>query len=299
METRNEITKIREYVLNPINNENLKIVDETYKKLKQKNIKLKKDNRMLEIQLIERALQLRQSERELKVANDSISDVDKAKTEFLQISSHEIRTPLNGIFGSLYLMKEAEMPEESKILLNMMDESVKRLERFYKKASIITSINTNTYKLVIEKIDIPDLITDIQEDIETELQKNRNSVILKNNENILEMHADVSLLKFCLKEILLNSVNYSAHNSNITVRLYSGKINRCIEIQDSGKGFDINFLNKPLSILSTGEEHFDEKTGLSLAIVELALKKHGGKLEIGNNPEGGAFVKLWFPVKQC
>lgn len=68
----------------------------------------------------------------------------------------------------------------------------------------------------------------------------------------------------------------------------------CVEIIDSGPGFDQDVKDKLLDPFFTTKE---TGTGLGLAITASIVESHGGRLSLDNTPEGGAVVRLCFPFK--
>jgi nitrogen fixation/metabolism regulation signal transduction histidine kinase len=54
-------------------------------------------------------------------------------------------------------------------------------------------------------------------------------------------------------------------------------------------------MDKLFDMLSPGEQHMDDNIGLSIAMIHLIRERHGGKIELGNNDDKGAWVRLTFP----
>ncbi len=240
---------------------------------------------------------LRKRKDELQKANVEMTRLDHAKMEFLKIVSHEIRTPLNGIFGSFWLMKESNLPNEIRGLINMMDVSLKRLERFSDRATMATDLRVGNYKLRYEELKIIDLINEAipgakaqfgEKDIEFQIDIPANSSFI---------WADKATAQVCFTEIIANSVKYSKDAS--IVKLSSKTMDQKIifECIDQGKGFDPETLEKVFDFLTPGEEHMDNNIGLSLAMINLIMEKHQGTIEIGNNLDKGADIRLGFPIR--
>ena len=96
-----------------------------------------------------------------KLLNLKLLDLDRAKAEFLNLISHEIRTPLNGIIGPLELLKEPVSTGEISDLVDILDMSVKRLERFSLDALLITRLKTKQLEIRKDKIHLSNLINEV------------------------------------------------------------------------------------------------------------------------------------------
>jgi signal transduction histidine kinase len=67
-----------------------------------------------------------------------------------------------------------------------------------------------------------------------------------------------------------------------------------VTITDTGPGIDPTILPNIFEAFVTNKEG---GTGLGLAIVHEIMIKHGGRIEVANNPLGGATFILWLPVE--
>jgi nitrogen fixation/metabolism regulation signal transduction histidine kinase len=62
---------------------------------------------------------------------------------------------------------------------------------------------------------------------------------------------------------------------------------------DNGQGFQPQMLARVFDPYVTGKL---KGTGLGLAIVKKIIEEHGGHIEVGNRPEGGASVRIVLPA---
>ena len=102
------------------------------------------------------------------------------------------------------------------------------------------------------------------------------------------------LAKFNCRQLLGISDNASnAAGENGVIRVKASAPNQhhlCLEIEDSGDGFDENSI-------PTGEERASSKTGgmgLGLMIVRRVIDDNGGNISFGRSTElGGAKITVW------
>jgi two-component system sensor histidine kinase/response regulator len=296
---RNSILKgfelgAQDYVTKPFDSRELLVRVRTHLKLKDSLEKLEKFNKLLEEKVIERTQQLKVANEKLEVTNIKLLELDKAKTGFLNLISHEIRTPLNGILGPLELLKSNVEIGEIGELVEMLDTSVRRLERFTLDALLITRLKTRPGGTKRDKIILSDLINELLEEVKEKLVTG-NIQIKKNNEMIsVLVSGEAELIKKCIGNIIDNSIRFSPKSGCVEINTYAEGQNILCEIKDNGKGFVIADIDRVFEFFTTDDEYQDNCKGIGLPIARMIMEEHGGSIIIGNNPGGGAYVKLLF-----
>jgi two-component system sensor histidine kinase/response regulator len=229
----------------------------------------------------------------LKKANEELSVLDEAKSNFLNILSHEIRTPLNGITGFLHLLK-TRIDDESLInLLLNLEVGVKRLEKFSFGALLITTLNAQKRITLLTDVDVFKLLEYVLMNFSDQISEKKLTINLDNFQQDLCINTDSDLLSESLKRIIDNAIVFTDDNSVITIANDKLDGKDILIISDNGKGFSSNVLDQGLTMFAPGEKHVDQNVGIDLYLVNLIMKTLKGKLEYGNNKDKGAFVKLY------
>jgi two-component system sensor histidine kinase/response regulator len=284
----------QDYVTKPFDSRELLVRVRTHLKLKDSLEKLENLNRSLEEKVAERTQQLKEANEKLEVTNNKLVELDRAKTDFLNLISHEIRTPLNGILGPLELLKDTVYTKDIGELIEILDMSVKRLERFSLNALLITRLKTKQFEIRKDRIELKKLLIEVvNEEKDTCLLKN---IQVKLEHKIIDeiILGEVELIKKCFGNILDNAIKHSPPNGIIEISTYTEDHTIICEFKDNGKGFEPGVIDKALELFTTGEEYNDNRIGIGLPISSMIMEGHGGRIIIGNNPQGGAFVKLVF-----
>ena len=150
--------------------------------------------------------------------------------------------------------------------------------------------------LVLSKINLRVLIDECFGELSNELTKRKIELVVKHctDEHFVTGYKD--FLKKVLMTLIGNAVNHSPDNEVVRVE---GSINPgfiIYRIIDKGKGFAAKILENDFKPMIQVEKHIDNKTGLELHFAKLVMDAHSGKIRIGNNVSGGAFVELKFPI---
>lgn len=232
----------------------------------------------------------------LNQINIQLLEFEKIKSKFLQIISHEIRTPLNGIVGSVNLMKDINTSDELRSILEMLDISVSRLETFSITALKITELQSRTYNLKMEKINLTKEIESQLTDLSDKIQEKGVKVKKSNIPDYAAINANLNLVKICLNNILDNAVKYCRKNGVVEIRVNIEDPYVTCEILDDGVGFSKETLANLFTLFLTAGEHVDNSPGLVFPLLKLIMDAHSGKIEVKNAENGGAIVQLTFPI---
>ena len=265
----------------------------THLELKQSRDQLKRINAILEEKVTERTRQLQQALQKVQELNKNLQELDEAKSEFLRIISHEIRTPLNGIMGFSEILKSTQHENPVIEYFDLLEISVKRLERFSLNALMITTLRLNKR---IPKF-VPLWFSKV---IEESLEEIQNSA--KNIKPLIDCPADISiiadteLVKICLTNILRNAQNYAPAGGTIEISVIKNKESVSVVIADNGPGFSNEALKNLFGYFSKGDKHVDGNEGLGLALCNQIMLFHGGTIKINNRVSGGAEATLVFPL---
>ncbi len=277
----------QDYVTKPFDTAELMARVKTHLELRNCKEKLNSVNQWLTDKVNEQTEQL-------KKANQELMGLDHAKTEFLRMISHELRTPLNGIIGPLHLLKERNETREIEELINVLDSSVERLEKFSRVAMTITKFNVANQQIEKDPLELEELIDRSISELEEELGKKNLRVVREVASGEQIVAGDFELLVMCFTNVLLNAIKYSENDGEIHIRTMRRDSEVSCEISDQGPGFSPNAIEKLFTLFEPGESHINENLGLGLALVKMILDAHNCTIEITNNNDRGATVKLLF-----
>jgi two-component system, sensor histidine kinase and response regulator len=284
----------QDYITKPFDSRELIVRVKTHLSLKETLEKLEQLNRSLEEKVLERTNQLKEANEKLAATNLKLIDLDKAKSDFLNLISHEIRTPLNGILGPLELLKGPVFANEIGSLIDILDTSVKRLERFSLDALLITRLQTRAGEIKNETISLPGIFNEVLVGFEEKIQSKNIKIDYRFDLANNVILGEAELVKKSISNIIDNSISFSPQDGSIEVSNYLRDKWNVVEIRDHGNGFASKTKEHLSELFTYADKYRDNSKGIGLPVVKMIMDAHNGEIVLDNHSEGGALVKLYF-----
>ncbi len=277
----------QDYITKPFNASELLARTETHIQLHEQRIALAEMNEKLEDKVKERT-------RQLEKAYKRLNQLEKAKTDFLDIISHELRTPLNGIIGLTTLLNLTELSDEQQEYIHYLEDVANRLTRFSETALLITNLRTNRSQPDFLPTQVKYIMEAALRQFEENNQGKYKSVQLEMEDEDIQLAANTTLVKKSLEMLLDNACKYGGPDVNIRLSTLSDGNRIVLSCTDNGPGFNKDSQKRLFELFSTGDVLHQEGTGLSLAAIKLIMDYHNGNIKVNNKEEGGAQVQLIF-----
>jgi signal transduction histidine kinase len=179
-------------------------------------------------------------------------------------------------------------------LINILDISVVRLEKFAYTAMRITELRTKQHQFKFSNIQLKLVINDTIKALTERCNQKRLQLSVDEIHDDFTIFGEFELLKLAFINILDNAIKYSKENGKIFIKIQHSNTKVSCQFIDQGKGFSKKALENLFEYFSSGEESMDETLGLDLALAKLIMDVHSGKIEAGNMESGGAVVTLTF-----
>ncbi len=256
---------------------------------------------------------------ELQKTNQILRQMDRNKTEFIQITAHELRTPLTVIKGYLDLL-QSMLPtianEEVDCILEGINTGTKRLYETVNMMLDITRIDSGNLKVAFLPVPVKQVLQKTLYSLNSAAAERNIKLSLIYHPNTPNLKADPVLIEKALHHLLINAIKYTPDGGKITLEakpstLANGTASVRFSVKDSGIGLDAehhNLIFEKFYQVSGVANHSSGKTsfkgggsGLGLAIVRGIAKAHGGKTWVesaGHNEENfsGSIFYLEIPA---
>lgn len=291
-----------DYILKPFNATELIARVKTHLELRAKTEALKSVNVHLEEQVKLRTAEITEANRNLTETNsklarayDELTNLDKAKDEFIRHINHELRTPLQGIHGFTLILEDIVESPEQKEYLQSINSLVKRLVKLSEISLLFTEIKAKNYKITLKPLSLKHSISQILETFRDEAD--RIYVLNELSDSHMFIKADQRLMKTCLELVVDNALKYTPEDGKVTIRTFNDEELTGIEILDEGPGFTTKALESLYELFSADNlKYHSHGFGIGLATAKVILDTMSGKLDISNLPDKGAAVRMMFSL---
>ncbi len=282
----------QDYVTKPFDVLELMERVKTQLQLKHQKELLANMNAVLEQKVEERTAELKESNEKLDKANTQLLSLDEAKNQFLMLISHEIRTPLNGIVGSTYFLSDSIDDPELQVFLEMLKESVDRLDKFSKTALDITQMQTVGREMEKRSIDVNAVVLKVVEEMSSAAGEKDISVVTNLTDGLSILGVEDYFEK-AVSELIGNAIKYSTKGVDIKVESQEQDGEAKIIFIDSGEIIPMEKIEEITKPFGLAKKHYDKDIGLGLGYVRTFLDIHNGRIEIRSDEKETVFTLIF------
>jgi signal transduction histidine kinase len=245
-----------------------------------------------------------------------VIDLKRSHNELQEIAyaaSHDLQEPLRKIqvFSNMLLVRTTIFDEESKTMLERINNSAERMKELIVDLTGLTSLS----KIEEEKapVDINRLLHYLLIDLGDKIEEKKAKIQVDNmpvipgyNKQIKTLfHALLdNSLKFTREGVqpainITYEIAYGDELYDLNPALADSKFHK-ITVADNGIGFENKFSNKMFQLFQRLHAQHSEYTGkgLGLAICQRVMANHEGYIIAKGAPQAGAKFKMFFPFEE-
>ncbi len=225
---------------------------------------------------------------------DSLARANQLRSALLAAVSHDLRTPLASIkaaSSSLLSEQLAFGPEETRILLQTIDDESDRLNSLVENLLDMSRLQTDSMDVLDQRTDVHELITAAVES----LGPRGEGVTVDIQSTLPRVHTDPVLLERAVANLADNAL---IHAGGKGLRIEAGSVAGRVDIRviDRGPGIrreDRDVVFRPFQRL--GDSGNRVGVGLGLAVARGFVEAVGGELDVEDTPGGGCTMVVRLP----
>lgn len=240
---------------------------------------------------------------EIRLENERLISINKAKSEFINIMGHELRTPMTSIIGYSSLLKEqkyGELNTKQEFYVDNVLINSQHLIELINDILDLGKIEAGKMELAIEDISLPEIINETVVLLK-EKSSRKNITLDKDFDPMLDIiTADKQKLKLILFNLFSNAIKFSEDDGGtITISTKKEGDMAKISVSDTGIGIkeeDIDRIFHKFEQLDQGLSRKYEGSGLGLHITKHLVELHGGKIIVESTYGEGSTFTFYLPV---
>lgn len=236
----------------------------------------------------------KQHEQAIEHQNLQLMKTNQELDNFVYRVSHDLKAPISSTRGLINLARMEQEPERVFQCIDLMEESMKRLEGFI--LDILDYSRNSRLRISAEKIEFCPLIDQIFQDMA--FLHNYNDI--KRTCRVVgdvDFYSDYHRITFMLSNLLSNAIRFSdaeKPNQFIGVNIEVLEDHAIVKIADNGIGIAPEHLDFIFNMFYRATEH-TEGSGLGLYIVKESADKLSAEIEVNSALHEGTTFTLKIP----
>lgn len=248
-------------------------------------------------------VEVERATKDLHIANDRLSELDKLKSEFVSVASHELRTPMTAIKSYLWMAlagRGGNITDKQKYYLERAYISTDRLIKLVNDLLNVSRIESGKLSLDVQKLDLGKFIEEVIAEVKPRADELGISVVneFDFNHPIAPVIGDADKLKEVVINLIGNSLKFTAIGGKIRIWFELKENMVFTHVTDNGEGISPDDLPKLFQKFGLVKESYvtnqkaAQGTGLGLYISKSIIEMHRGKMwaESEGHGKGATFI---------
>ncbi|TPV96826.1 MAG: hypothetical protein B7733_02780 [Myxococcales bacterium FL481] len=226
----------------------------------------------------------------------------RVRGEFLAVMSHELRTPMNGVVGTIDLLREQELDEDSLELANIAGSSAATMMALINDVLDFSRLDSGLVQLEEGQVDMRAIVEEV-------VQGAANSGVASGVclQAVVDLDGYESFVGDSLRvrqvvaNLVTNAVKFT-QTGEIEVTVHADAEHGCIvEVRDTGIGIDSARIDDLFSPFVQGDPSTTRRfggTGLGLAICRQLTEQMGGAITVNSQLGAGSVFRVRLPLRR-
>jgi len=228
--------------------------------------------------------------RDIKRQRDALQRLQLQKEQLISFLVHDLKNPVNaiGLQAELILRDQRAGDRAHRAAAKIQDEGHQQLRMITTMLDVIKA-DEGRLAPAREHIDLPLLVAEVIETMSIRAVAMNVSLAIEGSEP--KLHADPSLLRRILENLVENAIRYSPEGGAVRVTTTCSESGIEVRVIDAGVGVPVDQRSRVFERFET-DATTRSSCGLGLSFCKLAVEAHGGRIWIEDCSPGAAFC-VW------
>jgi two-component system, OmpR family, sensor kinase len=234
---------------------------------------------------------------------DRLDQSFEQQRRFMADASHELRTPVAILCGEadVALSQPSRAPEDYRESLGILRAEAKRLKHIVEDLFTLARADAGQYPLTLSDFYLDELIAECSRSFRT-LASAKQITISCDTSKEMPIHADETLLRRMIVNLLDNAIKYTPPDGNVSVTWDLQDSQYRIIVSDTGQGIPGELHSQiferffRVDKARSRSESDGGGAGLGLSISRWIVQAHAGQLELTRSDSSGSTFTVLLPA---
>lgn len=232
---------------------------------------------------------------------ETLQKLEEERSATLNDIAHDLRTPLTVVQGRLDAFADGVRPLTLENLQSCQ-HAVAVMTRLVGDLRTLALAEGGQLELRKERVNLSKVVRQVAEEFEDRARAKQITLSLHLSSEPIYLKADPDRLAQIVYNLLGNALTHTPQGGQVALYVLEAGGDVQLIVKDSGRGFAEQDLKQVMNRFYRADaaKAVSEggSSGLGLAIVTTLTRLHGGRLEVANDPEGGAQLTVALPGSQ-
>lgn len=232
----------------------------------------------------------------------TFKQIDRMRSQLLGTAAHDLKNPLNAIRLGADLLHNADLTEQQRSALNMMQRATGSMADLI--SGLLETIRVESAaNMAFEPISIRELIKDSVVSLRPLIEDKGHSLEFDPPPEDLTVTGDPSRLNSVMTNLLSNAVKFTDPGGLIEIDVYWDNSDVVISVIDNGPGIPEDEIPRVFEPLFRGQAVVRnpnspvDGTGLGLALAKTAVEQHSGRIWVTSQLGQGSTFSFSLPLE--
>lgn len=224
-------------------------------------------------------------------------EIDKMKSEFISITAHQLKTPLTSMLWNLEVLAD-DVTGKAADMVKDLYSSARSLVTMTNMLLNISRLESGRIHINPKRIKLQSIAKEVIKELEPLAHKKHITINTRFADKKLVL-IDHLFARHAIFNFLHNAIQYSKHNSTVSISIFETKEDLRCEVRDSGIGIpkkEQPYIFQRFYRASNAQKHRPDGNGIGLSFVKLLVSHFNGSVGFRSTARKGSTFYFTIPL---